>query len=230
MNMKRIIKYLTILGLTLVLYNLFMFLIFPDRANIFWITYGFTMFAFIAQIVISFIASNKANSLRSKFLGFPILYIGSFYLAMQIIAGFIIMFFAVDTINPNVAVLIYAIILGISAILILSLDLSRDEIKRVENKVKPKVTYIKALQSEIEVLADRSGNENVKKSLKSLADAFKFSDPMSSETLYSIESSIENKVKNLKTLDLNSEDIILKTVNELKQLLEERNTKCKLLK
>ncbi len=227
---SRVLKYLSILALALVLYNLSVFLLFTERANIFWITYGFTMFALLSQIIICIVASGKENTLKSKFLGFSILYLGSFYLFLQLVAGFIIMFFAADTINQNVAFLIYSIILGVSAILIMSVDLSRVEIKRVENKVSPKVFYIKSLQSDIEVLVDRCVNESIKKSLASLAESLRFSDPMSSEELFSIESKIENKVRELRSMDLEAEEIVKKEIDEVKLLVEERNNKCKLLK
>lgn len=118
-----------------------------------------------------------------------------------------------------------ALILGISAICLISADAARDEIKRVEEKVNRKVFYIRELQADVEMLAEQEQNPETKASLTSLAEKIRYSDPMSSEVLADLEGKIYEKVTALKTTDNKSEIIA-----ELALLLSERNKRAKILK
>ena len=88
-----------------------------------------------------------------------------------------------------------------------------------------KVFYIKSLQVDVEMLADAEQDTDTKKALEQLAEKIRFSDPMSSEQLSALESSIAFKVDALK-IAANKMELI----SELNSLLIERNKKCKLLK
>ena len=103
--------------------------------------------------------------------------------------------------------------------------LAIEEIERIEVKVQKKVFYIKALQVDVELLADAEKDEAVKTELLALAKKIRFSDPISSEKLAALEEQITEKVGELK-----SATDKLPLINTIVMLLAERNKKCKLLK
>lgn len=212
-----------VLVIAFVLFNVIAFAVPTAKTATFWTAYAFTTIAFASQIVIWKFAFKGADTLKSKFLGIPLISVGITYLIVQIIA------FAVFMVLPLtaswIAIVVCALILGISAICLIGTETSREEINRVEEKVEKKVFYIKALQVDIEMLASNETDSDTKAALTKLAEKIRFSDPMSNDVLAEIEAEITAKVKELKTAE-NKEEII--TV--LDSLITERNKKAKLFK
>ncbi len=132
---------------------------------------------------------------------------------------------AVPTIPSGIAVIVCALILGISAICLISGETARDEINRVEEKVSQKVFFIKDLQVDVELLAEQEADDATKGDLIKLAEKIRFSEPMSNNALAELETKISSKISELKITDKKSE-----LITELNLLLTERNKKAKLLK
>ena len=222
MMKKNSTKGYVILGILFVLISIIAFAVPTVKTATFWIAYVFTAAAFAAQIIIWRTALGK-ETLKSKFLGFPVVHIGIVYTVIQVIAFAVFMF--VPTLPAWSAVVVCSVIAGISAVCMISADAGRDEIERVEAKVQKKVFYIRELQADIELLADNETNADVKKALTQLAEKIRFSDPMSNEQLADLENKISTKVAELKTASSK-----LEIITELNSLLDERNKKCKILK
>lgn len=220
---KNSTKGYVILGILFALISIIAFAVPTVKTATFWITYVFTAAAFAAQIVIWKTALGKGETLKSKFLGFPVVHIGIVYTVIQVIAFAVFMF--VPTLPTWSAIVVCSVIAGISAVCMISADAGRNEIERVEAKVQKKVFYIRELQADIELLADNETNADVKKALTQLAEKIRFSDPMSNEQLADLEDKISTKIEELKT---NSSQ--LEIITELNSLLDERNKKCKILK
>lgn len=220
---KNSTKGYVILGILFALISVIAFAIPTTKTATFWIAYVFTVVSFAAQIAIWKITLGKEETLKSKFLGFPIVHIGIVYLILQIIAFAVFMF--LSTLPTWSAVVICSIIIGVSVICMIATNTGSEEIKRVEGKVQKKVFYIRELQADVELLADNEDDAAVKTALMQLAEKIRFSDPMSNEQLTDLESMISVKVTELKTA-VNKAEII----TELNLLLNERNKKCKILK
>lgn len=212
-----------ILGTLFLLVSIIAFVVPTVKTTAFWVAYAFTTIAFVAQIGIWKIALGKEDTLKSKFLGFPVVHVGIVYLIIQILAFAIFMF--APTLPTWSTIVVCSCIAGISAVCMIAADTGRGEIERVEVKVQRKVFYIKSLQVDVEMLADAEQDTDTKKALEQLAEKIRFSDPMSSEQLSALESSIAFKVDALK-IAANKMELI----SELNSLLIERNKKCKLLK
>lgn len=212
-----------VLAIIFALFNVIAFVIPTAKTATFWIAYVFTAVAFLSQIAIWKFAFNGANTLKSKFLGIPLVSVGSTYLFVQLIAFAV--FMACPLIPGWVAVVVGTLILGISAICLIGTEVSRDEIGRVEKKVDEKVFYIKWLQTDVEMLAGVETDADTKVALTKLADKIRFSDPMSNDTLKALEAEIANKVKELKTAENK-----MAIITVLNSLLSERNKKAKILK
>ena len=220
---KNSTKGYVILGILFVLISIIAFAVPTVKTATFWIAYVFTAAAFAAQIGIWKIALGKEGTLKSKFLGFPVVHIGIVYAIVQTVAFAVFLF--VPTLPVWSAIVVCSVIAGISAVCMISADAGRDEIERVEAKVQKKVFYIRELQADIELLADNESDATVKTALAQLAERVRYSDPMSSEQLADLENKISAKVLELKTAP-NKVEII----TELNSLLDERNKKCKILK
>lgn len=212
-----------VLGIVFVLFNVIAFAIPTAKTGTFWVAYAFSVVAFASQIGIWKLALGKEDTLKSKFLGFPVVHIGIVYLIVQTVVFAV--FMAVPTLPVWSAIVVCALVLGISAICMISAEAGRGEIERVETKVKQKVFYIKSLQVDVELLAKNESDSAVKAELEKLAEKIRFSDPMSCPELEAIEKEIADKTNTLKiTADK------LTVIAEIDALLTERNAKIKILK
>ena len=220
---KNSTKGYVILVILFALVSIIAFAVPTAKTATFWIAYAFTAAAFAAQIGIWKTALGKEGTLKSKFLGFPVVHIGIVYAIIQTVAFAVFLF--VPTLPVWSAIVVCSVIAGISAVCMISADAGRDEIERVEAKVQKKVFYIRELQADIELLADNETNADVKTALTQLAEKIRFSDPMSNEQLADLEDKISTKIEELKTTSSQ-----LEIITELNSLLDERNKKCKILK
>ena len=212
-----------ILGILFALVSIIAFAVPTAKTATFWIAYAFTTAAFAVQIGVWRAALGKAETLKSKFLGFPVVHIGIVYAVIQVIAFAIFMF--VPTLPVWSAIVVCSVIVGVSAVCMISAEAGRNEIERVETKVQKKVFYIRELQADVELMANNESDADVKTSLTQLAEKIHFSDPMSNEQLADLENQISSKVLELKTT---ANKVIV--ITELSLLLDERNKKCKILK
>ena len=212
-----------ILGILFILVSVIAFAVPAAKTAAFWISYAFTVVAFAAQIIIWNAALGRSESLKSKFLGFPVVHIGIVYLVVQIIA--LIVFLFIPTLPIWSAVVACAVIAGVSAVCMIASDVGRGEIDRVSAKVQEKTFYIRELQADVEMLEEQEQNPEIKISLTKLAEKIRYSDPMSNIALADLEDRIREKVTALRTADHK-----LEIIAELDLLLAERNRKAKILK
>lgn len=212
-----------VLGIFFVVFNVIAFAIPTAKTPTFWVAYIFTVIAFVLQIIIWKFAFKGADTLKSKFLGIPLISVGITYLLVQIIAFAV--FMAISFVPSWIAIVVCTLILGISSICLIGTETGREEINRVEQKVSKKVFYIKSLQVDIEMLANAEADADTKAALTNLAEKIRFSDPMSNELLADLESKIIDKINDLKSTEQKAT-----IIKELTLLFDERNKKCKLLK
>ena len=212
-----------VLAIAFALFNVIAFFIPTEKTATFWIAYAFSAIAFLLQIVIWKLAFKGTDSIKSKFIGIPLLSVGFRYLVIQVIAFAVFMIFpALPTWIP---IVVCSVILGGSVICLIGTETGREEINRVEEKVKSKVLYIKSLQVDVEMLAETESDPTIKAELTKLAEKIRFSDPVSSDALAEIESEIVNKIKEIEASKDKLAIIAVTTA-----LVEERNKKAKILK
>ena len=211
------------LGIVFALFNVIAFVVPTDKTATFWTSYVFSVVAFAVQISLWKIAFGKKDTLKSKFLGIPIIHVGITYLIIQLIAFSV--FMICPTLPVWLAVLVCAIILAISVLCAIAGQAGANEINRIEEKIKVKRAFIQFLQTDIEMLAEAENDAETKSMLKKLAEKVRFSDPMSHEMLGELESRISAKVEEMKSV---ADKKAL--IEEVTTLLTERNKKCKILK
>ena len=222
MKKNGLMSYLA-LGIVFALFNVIAFVIPTEKTATFWTAYAFSIVAFAVQIPLWKIALGKKDTLKSKFLGIPVIHVGITYLIIQLIAFAVFMIF--PTLSVWAAVVVCAVILAISALCVIAGQAGANEINRVEEKIKVKRAFIQFLQTDIEMLAETETDAETKAALKKLAEKVRFSDPMSHEMLGELESRISAKVEEMKTATDKKA-----LIEEITTLLTERNKKCKILK
>lgn len=222
MKKNHLMSYLA-LGIVFVLFNVVAFVIPTEKTATFWTAYAFSVVAFALQIPLWRIALGKKDTLKSKFLGIPVIHVVLTYLIVQLIA------FAVFKILPTLpswlTIIACTVILAVSALCAIAGQAGANEINRVEEKIKVKRAFIQFLQTDIEMLVEAETDVETKAELKKLVEKVRFSDPMSHEMLGELESRISAKVEEMKTAT-DKKGLIA----EVTTLLTERNKKCKILK
>lgn len=218
-----------VLAILLVLFHVVIFAVPVERNVIFWVSYGFTALALFLQLGICMVAFRKTPTLKSKFLGFPIFYIGTVYLAVQLILCAV--FIGVGTFIPVwIPVIVYVLLVGTVSVLLVTTEAARDEIKRIDHRTEKKRLFIQSLRTEAEMLAFKASEPGLKTKLNQLSETIRYSDPMSSETLASLEHQIETMMQELRLKVQAGDKTAEELIGELNQLLAERNRKCKILK
>ena len=220
---KNNLKSYLALGIVFALFNVIAFVIPTEKTATFRVAYAFTALAFAAQIPLWKIAFGKKDTLKSKFLGIPVIHVGFTYLTVQLIAFAV--FMCLPKLPAWLSVVVCSIILAVSALSAIAGQAGANEINRIEEKIKVKRAFIQFLQVDIEMLAESEADAEMKAALVKLAEKVRFSDPMSHEMLGELESRISAKVDEMKTA---SDKKAL--IEEVSTLLTERNKKCKILK
>ena len=215
-------SYLT-LGIVFALFNVIAFVIPTEKTATFWTAYVFSVIAFAVQLPLWKLALGKKDTLKSKFLGIPVIQVGIAYLVIQLIAFAVFMLF--PTAPSWLAVIVCTIILAFFALCTIAGQVGAGEIARVDERVQSKRYFIQSLQIDIELLAEREADGKTKAALQKLAEAVRYSDPMSHEMLGELESRITAKVEEMKNA---ADKKVL--IREIEILLTERNKKCKILK
>jgi len=213
--------------IVMAVFNVLAFVIPFNRGGGFWTGYGFSMLALLLSAGIYLYAFDNKD-LKSKFYGIPLISVIWYYLIIQLIVGLSEMALDFVPIPFKIGIVVNTVLLGACLLGLIVIDAAKDEIERIDEKVREKVVFIKSLQVDVEGLINKASDESVKKALKNLAETIRYSDPMSNSQLAAIENKIEGKVATL--AETTDSDTSKTLCDELQQLFAERNRKCKILK
>lgn len=210
----------------LAIYHLIAFLIPFAHTAAFWISYGFTLAAFSVVCASIYIAFVKNPYAKSRFYGFPIARIGVFYGGAQLIVSIVVMALAM-WIPWWIPVLVYAIGMGTAVIGLVAADAVVEEIQTQDVKLKKDVTLMRSLQSKVSQIASQTDDI----AIKALAEEFRYSDPVSSETIADAEADLAAAVDELQAAYVDGDSkAVAKLCRKASALLAERNRLCKLNK
>ena len=209
----------------------FVIIPFPKNAAS-WISFVFTLVSFVLSLGVTLYVFGKDDEMTSKFYGFPIFKIAYMYPLIQFVVGLIICIVAAFVAVPYwIALILSLIILGASAIGVIATDNARDIVEQTEAESERVTKATKMFNLNIASVLDLCTEPSVKKELEKLAESFRFSDPVSSDATEDIESTIMEKLENLKLgISSSSADENIAKITELKNLLAERNRICKVSK
>lgn len=223
---KDTIRAIVVAVVALVIYNLITFVIPFAHTAAFWISYGFTLTAFVVVCASIYIAFIKNPDAKSRFYGFPIARIGVLYGGAQLIVSLIVMALAKWT-PWWIPTLVYAIGLGATIIGLVSAEAVVDEIQTQDVKLKDNTVMMRALQSKISQIASQTDDAAV----KALAEEFRYSDPVSNDAIADAEADLAAAVDQLQAAFVDGDnEAMAQLCRKTTALLSERNRLCKLNK
>lgn len=219
-------------AIVLVVYNVIAFAIpFPKNA-VFFVSWVFTLIAIATQIYVIRTAFYHGKGAKSKFYGFPIAKIGAVYLAVQVVLGLVFMTLGLAAPVPVwVPLVLYVVLLGVSALGLISAEVTRDEIVGQDARLKKDVSCMRTLQSKAASMVQLARDDSIRAALEKFAEEIRFSDPVSSAALETAEADLSACVDDLQQAVLdNDREAALSLEKRAEMLLAERNRLCQLNK
>lgn len=230
---KMFTRYIVIWGISLVLFNIIAFLSFGlsnlgDYTASFWIGYISITLVFIPHLLCAWYCL-KENNVKKSFYKLPLIKVSTYGLIITFIIGSICML--ITAIPYWVAVIMCAIILVLTVIAIVKADSAAEHINEIDVKSKDDTYFIKLLTIDSQSLLTYSNNDEIKVACKKVYETIRYSDPVSNESLTSLENEIKlwfaafsGAVKEGNVEKVNA------TSNECLRLLYDRNKKIRVLK
>lgn len=227
---KNLKRFYISLGVVFAVFTVIAFTLPFARNSVFWIAYLFGVLSIGVQAYIMPHAFQQGSSVRSKFYGFPIARVGAMYIAAQIVLSLVFMALTKSTSEwvRRIEIILSTLLFGAAMIGVLSTDAIRNEVERQDVKLKKDVTRMRALQSKAASLRDQCDDAEAKATLGKLADAFRFSDPVSNEETVAIEDDLAIYLDELQSVltegDYSSVTMLCRKIISI---LSDRNQTCK---
>lgn len=227
---KNMTRWWIVLAIVLVVYNVIVFAVPFVKSGVFFLSWGFTLAAIGAQAYVIHSAFYKGEGVKSMFYGFPIAKIGAAYLIVQMALG--LLFMAVGTHAALwLPLVVYVLLLGVSAVGFISADAMREEIERQDVRLKKDVSCMRALQSKTASMIHLAHDDRLRGELERFADSLRYSDPVSSDALTDIEADLTACVNELQSAVTDGDSAAALTLlGKAGTVLAERNRLCKLSK
>ena len=232
--MKKTFKYyFAIWAILLVLFNVVAFMVggienSEKYTSGFWIGYAFITLVFLAQLACAKVAFNAKN-LQKMFYNYSLISISYSALITMFVVGGLCM--AISGLPYWIGVVACVIVLAVNAIAVVKASIAVDAVAAVDEKIKVQTFFIKSLTVDAESLMARAKSEAVKAECKKVYEAARYSDPMSSDALSSVESEITLRFAKLSAAVAEDDAAaVAECANEVVILIGDRNKKCKLLK
>ena len=209
--------YVILLGV----FNLLVFTIFKTRTNVFWLSYAFMTLAFVVQIISMFL-SFKTADVETVFFGIPLASFSIYYLCAALVIGALFMIFQQASFTLVLAAFLIIAIISLMA---------RDTVQQIGENIKENVTNLKSVLVDIELMRDSCSNPELKEALRKLSETVKYSDPMTNDSVASIEQRIMRKVSELRiNIDDGQIADAKQACGELERMYIERNKKLAISK
>lgn len=231
--MKKIGKNIILISLFLIfaLLNLILFVTVDDARPgeaVFWLGWTFAFpFNFLVFVLIHLWCGKRGGD---ALVQMPIAYRIAFGFTFVYLAlGAVLMYAPIESFTApfviEIAVTVVYVIVSMYAVF------GATHIMSSERAVKEKVMYISMLKADVEDIMARVSDSAAKNALLELAEAVRFSDPMSHPSLGGIEAEISGAVGGISALAREGRnDEIIASVKAAKELLEARNRRCIMLK
>lgn len=193
----------------------------------FWLGYGLIAVSMVGQLLCAFAAFKETN--RQKFFySIPIIDISYTALIVSIIIGAV--FMLVPGLPMWIGGIITIIIFGFSALSVVMASGAAAAVSDIDDNMKAQTFFIKALTVDAQALMSRAMTDEAKRETKRVYEAIRYSDPMSSDALSSVENQIQMRFNEFSDAIVYNKPNVSRIANDIVILLDDRNKKCKLLK
>jgi hypothetical protein len=227
-------RHLLLVGVILVLFNI-VFLVVPFQIKWsinYWLCFVFTNLAILALIPILNLAFSKSFTIKSKVYGLPIYHIGYILICLSIAFSF--SFAIVSTvlvIKSWFIIIVYVLLYGLVGIGLISSSTARDIIEEIDRDTNINTSFITNIQLKLSIITSAIDEKEVKEKWIKLIDNVRYSDPLSNENTKSIELNILQSIEEFEKLIVeNNKEILLLKIDNLIDLVKQRNLSCKISK
>ncbi len=212
-----------------VAYNFVVFLVFKNFNEVFWISYGFMIVAYLIHIGCAF-SITKSTNVKALFFGIPLGAFSIYFVLAELFTSFVFMVFKTNA-SVKVTIVIQVLLLCVFAVVAIISIMTRDTVYNVEQKIKEHVNFIKGINVDVEMLMQRCTNPETTGALKKLSETIKYSDPMTNSVVATQEQMIMQYMAELRTVfdsgDINS---VKELCSKIELLFVERNKKLMISK
>lgn len=229
---KKSIMLGTILAIVFVAYNVVVFTSagFTGNNAVFWTSWIFMILAFVSMAVVGVIMGESGMTLRDWLFGYPIFKHTTIFITSELIVSVIFMLLQ-DKVSFPLAFVIQFILLCVYLVFAISCFLAKTTIEEVNKNVKDKTIFVRTLRVDVEMLAQKCPDSELKALCQKLAEEIRYSDPMSNEALFELEKDIALAVSECENaISMGNFDAATALCNKATELLAERNKKCLVLK
>lgn len=194
----------------------------------FWSGYIFIALAMIGQLVCTLIALNQ-ETLTKVFYNVPIIRLGRGAMIVSFILGTLCMM--IPDLPNWVGMVLCVFVLGLYARAIVKAGAAAEIIADIDEKVESETMFIRNLTSEAELLQSQAKTTEAKALCKKVYEALRYSDPMSSALLSSIEYDIDCEFAKFSNAVKAEDAEGIKAIGEtVLFLIADRNKKCLTMK
>ena len=214
---------LAVLGIVFVVYNLLVFLFLKPQTPVFWISYGFMVLAFGLQVLGMYL-SFKDFDVQAIFFGIPLAQFTLFYFFAELFMSFVFMIF--QNINWKIPVFLQIVLLAVYAVVAIVSVATRDATKASKDHYQNKAVEMRLSTIDIEMLRDEAKDPELKNQLRRLAEAVRYSDPMTNDFVADVDARIHQETFALQTYCQDGDVEAAKdSCAKLQRLYVERNKK-----
>lgn len=220
-------SYTVIWAICLVLFNIIAFVTPLETKRGFWLGYIFITLAFLAQWFCARLAF-KAETAQTFFYKFPVLSVSAVGVCAMLLIGGAAM--AIPAIPVWVGAVLCCIVAGVTAIAVINASVAGNTVAQVDIATQNNTAFIKTLRADAESLCRNTASDTAKAIAQRVLETIRYSDPVSNESLRDVESDIAVQFQSFAAA-LRADDVAVTEQGEtLIRLIQDRNTKCKLLK
>jgi len=171
-----------------VAYCVTVFLVFSQRNRVFWVSFCFFTVIYVLHMLSIFDIINIPN-LKLRFTSFPFGAFSMILLLTELAVS--ITFMALrNRVGVKTAVVIQTLLLCVLAAAWFASVMARDSVRNVSAKSAGNTNSMKRVQSEIEILLQKSTDGEAAAALKRLSETVRYSDPVSNPAVMKQEQSI----------------------------------------
>lgn len=198
-------------------------------AGAFWSGYGFIMASFVMHLVYVFFALSVKEK-EKRILNMPVIIISCIELVLMVICGAICMI--IPDLPNWLGVVACSVILVFSIVSLVATKSVGEKSTKANMKLNAETRFYRDLTDTAQLLINSAKSPEIKAIAISVKDAIRYSDPVSSDDIHSMELEIEASMNLLLEMIKNDEtiDMIKTKSEELLNLIEYRNKKCMTLK
>ena len=231
LNKKQLLP-IAAFAVILIVYNVLAFVLPFAHKGPFWTAYVFGLISIFVSAAVIALAFNKTNTPKSRFYGFPIARVGVLYALIQLPLSFITMALSrIGDLPVWPFALVFVLLLAFALLGTIGAEAARTEVERIENDKKNSTASMKQFGVLSAGLADRCSDPEAKRAVTRLADALRYSDPVSGPATAAAEEELGALLNELRSAVASGDAASVQSVvNTAMNVLDERNRLCRLNK